>query len=71
MIVSFFLLLEYDLWDEQGGWTSLHCAAEKGHVEVVRVLLAAGAEVNAKTTEVSMYGTSQYCMDESIIVYAV
>jgi ankyrin repeat protein len=46
--------------------TSLHWAAEYGHVEVVRVLLAAGAEVNVKTN-VSMYGISQYSMDESIM----
>ncbi len=37
--------------------TSLHWAAKYGHVEAVRVLLAAGAEVNAKDN-VSMYGIS-------------
>ena len=30
------------------GWTALHHAAEKGHADVVKVLLAANAAVDAK-----------------------
>ena len=32
------------------GWTSLHCAANKGHDSVVQRLLAAGAAVEAAAT---------------------
>ena len=32
----------------QGGWTLLHEAAKYGHEGVVRVLVEAGADVNAK-----------------------
>jgi len=32
----------------QEDWTALHAAADKGHLEVVKVLLASGAVVNAK-----------------------
>ena len=35
--------------DSDGG-TPLHCAAWKGHVEAVRLLLDAGADVHAKST---------------------
>ena len=31
------------------GWTALHEAAIRGHAEICRVLLAAGAEVDART----------------------
>jgi hypothetical protein len=31
------------------GWTALHEAASEGHAEICRVLLAAGAEVDART----------------------
>ena len=30
------------------GWTALHKAAGRGHVDVVRLLLEHGADVNAK-----------------------
>jgi hypothetical protein len=30
------------------GWTALHEAASEGHAEICRVLLAAGAEVDAR-----------------------
>jgi len=30
------------------GWTPLHVAADKGHLEVVKTLVGAGANVNAK-----------------------
>jgi ankyrin repeat protein len=32
----------------QNGWTPLHHACSRGHVEVVTVLLAAGAQVDAE-----------------------
>jgi hypothetical protein len=32
------------------GWTALHRAAQKGHTDVVKALLAAGANVSATTT---------------------
>lgn len=31
------------------GWTALHFAAEKGHVECVELLLREGAEVDARS----------------------
>ena len=33
----------------QGGLTSLHLAARDGHVEIVTVLLASGADPNVET----------------------
>jgi ankyrin repeat protein len=39
----------------QDGATPLHAAAVRGHAEVVKVLLAAGANVNT-TTDVSEEG---------------
>jgi ankyrin repeat protein len=35
----------------RGGATALHCAADEGHAEICRVLLAAGAEVDARAEE--------------------
>lgn len=32
----------------EGGYTALHAAAENNHVEVIRLLVANGAEINAK-----------------------
>lgn len=32
-----------------GGWTALHCAVERGYKEMVRLLHAFNANVNAKT----------------------
>ena len=45
----------------QHGWTGLHIAALHGHVEVVRVLLAFGANVNAED-KVPSPRTGQYCI---------
>ncbi len=33
----------------QDGWTALHMASQKGHCEVVRILLEAKANVHVKT----------------------
>jgi hypothetical protein len=33
----------------QGGWTALICVSENGHSDCVRLLLDAGADMNAKT----------------------
>ena len=41
---------------KQDGWTALHIAACNGYVEVVKWLLASGANVNEKYT-VSCYHT--------------
>jgi len=35
----------------RGGATALHCAADEGHAEICRVLLAAGADVDARAEE--------------------
>ena len=32
-----------------GSWTALHRATQRGHVDIVRALIAAGADVHAKT----------------------
>ena len=32
----------------QGGWTALHHAATKGHIEVARLLFERGADVNSE-----------------------
>jgi ankyrin repeat protein len=42
---------------DKEGSTLLHCAAWKGHVELVRLLLDAGAPINA-TSQNSHYGTT-------------
>ncbi len=33
----------------QDQWTALHCASIKGHTEVVKVLLAAGANIHDRS----------------------
>jgi hypothetical protein len=38
--------------DDVSGWTPLHWAAYNGHVEITRLLLQNGAEVNARSNEV-------------------
>jgi ankyrin repeat protein len=40
--------LSIDLGDAEKGMTALHCAVENGHVEVVRILLDASANVNIR-----------------------
>jgi ankyrin repeat protein len=35
--------------DDEYGWTPLHYAALNGHIEIARLLLQNGADVNAKT----------------------
>jgi hypothetical protein len=35
--------------DDRFGWTPLHWAADNGHIEIARLLLRNGAEVNAKS----------------------
>ena len=35
--------------DGQGGWTPLHLAVAEGHEEIVRLLVAAGADITART----------------------
>jgi ankyrin repeat protein len=42
---------------DKEGSTLLHCAAWKGHVELVRLLLDAGAPINA-TSQNNHYGTT-------------
>ena len=54
-----FLLCTYNIFQNQ--WTALHKAAENGHVEVVKVLLDAGADVNA-VVKVSIYLYIRYCI---------
>ena len=41
----------------QDGWTPLHWAAQKGSLEVVKLLLDKGVDVNAKTN-VSYHDTA-------------
>ena len=36
----------------QDGWTPLHCAADNGHTEAVKMLVDAGANKEAVTTKV-------------------
>ena len=44
---------------DKDGWTPLHMAADAGHNRMVELLLANGAEVNAKTFEKSRWGYSK------------
>jgi ankyrin repeat protein len=34
----------------QSGWTPLHCAAQAGHLNVVKLLVESGAPTTAQTT---------------------
>jgi ankyrin repeat protein len=38
----------------RAGWTALQCATHNGHVEIIPVLLSAGAEVNS-TNKSALY----------------
>jgi ankyrin repeat protein len=50
LFVSFFQLLIYVcLLVGQIGWTPLHEASYYGHIEVVRLLLDRGADIQAQT----------------------
>ncbi|MBL8019502.1 MAG: ankyrin repeat domain-containing protein [Leptospirales bacterium] len=41
----------------KGGWTPLDVASYKGHAEIVRILLEAGAHVNARSLQLAQeYG---------------
>ena len=53
MTMSRVLMMEFHWLMMQDGWTPLHAAAKSASVDVVRVLLAAGAYVDA-TTHVRM-----------------
>ena len=35
---------------DNAGWTPLHCAAQEGHVEVMKILMARGAQVDKKVS---------------------
>ena len=47
----------------QGGWTALHLASQRGHVEVVKFLISNKADISA-TSNVSDYVVAMF-----IIVY--
>jgi ankyrin repeat protein len=49
----------------QFGDTSLHRAAEKGHVEVCRLLIAAGADANTQS-RVSFFGIEAVAVVEAL-----
>jgi hypothetical protein len=40
--------INVNMKEDESGWTQLHCAAYNGNVEIARLLLQNGAEVNAK-----------------------
>ena len=44
----------------QRGWSALHVASEKGHLEVVKCLLEKGANINDKD-EVRYISSIHYC----------
>ena len=41
----------YDEDDDAHGWTALHLAARKGHVDVIKFLLDQGANIDAETED--------------------
>ena len=50
------------------GWTSLHWAAEKGHVEVMKILLARGAQVGKKVSIQYVPFVTIVCMSVCVCV---
>jgi uncharacterized protein len=40
------------------GWTALHCAASGGHLPVLELLVQAGADLDAQTTQGDFAGTT-------------
>ena len=45
----------------QGGWSSLHEASFQGHLDIVKTLIKAGANVN-QTSEVQCLGRYLWCV---------
>jgi ankyrin repeat protein len=50
------------LLDSQGGYTALIMASECGHLNVVKLLISKGADVNAINEVESFFSHSQICM---------